>query len=183
MSDFNEEESSGRRKFIRVTTIGISAACGIFPLAAGIPALLDPVKKNSGESTKVPWSKVAPFASLPEDGSPAKFEVVQETVVDAWTTYKDIPVGAVYLTRKQDEVIAFNLKCPHLGCAIDFRKQTKDYFCPCHNSSFALDGSVTTESSPSPRPMDTMETKVEKGQVWIRFQQFRPNIEEKIPLS
>jgi Rieske Fe-S protein len=109
--------------------------------------------------------------------------VVQETVVDAWTTYKDIPVGAVYLTRKQDEVIAFNLKCPHLGCAIDFRKQTNDYFCPCHNSSFALDGSVTTENSPSPRPMDTMETKVEKGQVWIRFQQFRPNIEEKIPLS
>jgi len=183
MSDFNEEESLGRRKFIRVTTIGISAACGIFPLAAGIPALLDPVKKNSEESAKVPWSKVAPFASLPEDGSPAKFEVVQETVVDAWTTYKDIPVGAVYLTRKQDEVIAFNLKCPHLGCAIDFRKQTNDYFCPCHNSSFALDGSVTTENSPSPRPMDTMETKVEKGQVWIRFQQFRPNIEEKIPLS
>ena len=183
MSDFNEEESSGRRKFIRVTTIGISAACGIFPLAAGIPALLDPVKRNLGESAKVPWSKVAPFASLPEDGSPAKFEVVQETVVDAWTTYKDIPVGAVYLTRKQDEVIAFNLKCPHLGCAIDFRKQTNDYFCPCHNSSFALDGSVTTENSPSPRPMDTMETKVEKGQVWIRFQQFRPNIEEKIPLS
>ena len=183
MSDFNEEESSGRRKFIRVTTIGISAACGIFPLAAGIPALLDPVKQNSGESAKVPWSKVAPFASLPEDGSPAKFEVVQETVVDAWTTYKDIPVGAVYLTRKEDRVIAFNLKCPHLGCAIDFRKQTNDYFCPCHNSSFALDGSVTTENSPSPRPMDTMETKVEKGQVWIRFQQFRPNIKEKIPLS
>jgi len=31
--------------------------------------------------------------------------------------------------------------------------------------------------------MDTMETKVEKGDVWIRFQQFRPNIPEKIPLS
>jgi len=83
--------------------------------------------------------------------------------VDAWTTYKDVPVGAVYLTRKGDEVVAFNLKCPHLGCAIDFRKQSNDYFCPCHNSSFALDGSVTTENSPSPRPMDTMETKVEKG--------------------
>ena len=27
--------------------------------------------------------------------------------------------------------------------------------------------------------MDTMETKVEDGQVWIRFQQFRPNIPEK----
>jgi len=183
MSNFNEEESTGRRKFIRVATIGASAVCGIFPIAAGIPALLDPVRKNSGKLIKAPWSKVAPLASLPDDGSPAKFEVVQEKVVDAWTTYKDIPVGAVYLTRRKNEVVAFNLKCPHLGCAIDFRKQSNDYFCPCHNSSFAMDGSVTTENSPSPRPMDTMETKIENGQVWIRFQHFRPNVAEKIPLS
>ena len=145
--------------------------------------MLDPVKKSSGSGGNVSWSKVASLASLPEDGSPAKFEVVQEKVVDAWTTYEDVPVGAVYLTRKDKEVIAFNLKCPHLGCAIDYRKQNNDYFCPCHNSSFALDGSVTTENSPSPRPMDTMETKVEDGYVWIRFQHFKPNVAEKIPLS
>jgi len=178
-----EEESNQRRKFIRVATIGASSACGIFPLAAGLPALLDPVKKSSGTDSSVPWSRVAPLTSLPADGTPAKFEVVQERVVDAWTTYKDVPVGAVYLTRIDDQVTAFNLKCPHLGCAIDYRKQTDDYFCPCHNSSFALDGSVTTKNSPSPRPMDTMETKVEAGHVWIRFQHFRPNIAEKIPLS
>ena len=64
----------------------------------GCSALLDPVKKSSAGAGKVPWSKVALLASLPEDGSPAKFEVVQEKVVDAWTTYKDVPVGAVYLT-------------------------------------------------------------------------------------
>ena len=178
-----EGEDTGRRKFIRVATIGVSAACGIFPLASGIPALLDPVKKSAGEQGVEPWSKVTPLASLPEDGSPAKFEVIQEKVVDAWTTYKDIPVGAVYLTRQNNDVVAFNLKCPHLGCAIDYRKQSNDYFCPCHNSSFGLDGSVTTENSPSPRPMDTMETKVEDGFVWIRFQHFLPNVPEKIPLS
>lgn len=178
-----EQENSGRRKFIRVATVGASAACGLFPLASGIPALLDPVKKSTANPDGVPWSKVTSLASLPEDGTPAKFEVIQEKVVDAWTTYKDVPVGAVYLTRKENDVIAFNLKCPHLGCAIDFRKQKNDYFCPCHNSSFALDGSITTENSPSPRPMDTMETKIENGYVWIKFQHFRPNIPEKTPLS
>ena len=57
-------------------------------------------------------------------------------------------------------------------------------FEPLHhtNSTFALDGSITTENSPSPRGMDTMDTKVEEGTVWIRFQQFRPNVPEKIPL-
>jgi len=179
----NDDQTSARRKFIRVATIGASAACGLFPLASGIPAIFDPVRKSSGNTSSVPWSKVAPLLSLPEDGSPAKFEVVQEKVVDAWTTYKDVPVGAVYLTRKEDDVVAFNLKCPHLGCAIDYRKKSNDYFCPCHNSSFGLDGAVTTENSPSPRPMDTMEAKVEEGYVWIRFQHFRPNIADKIPLS
>ena len=56
-------------------------------------------------------------------------------------------------------------------------------FVPCHNSTFGLDGSVTDANSPSPRGLDTMDTKVEDGFVWIRFQQFRPNIVEKIPLS
>ena len=39
------EDDSSRRKFIRVATLSASAACGIFPIAAGVPALLDPVKK------------------------------------------------------------------------------------------------------------------------------------------
>ena len=175
------EES--RRKFIVVSTLGVSAVCGIFPIASGITTILDPVKKSAGNQVKVSWTKVAPLQNLTDDGKPAKFEVILEQVRDAWTTYKNVPVGAVYLTRKGDEVKAFNLKCPHLGCAVDFRSKSNDYFCPCHNSTFGLDGSVADANSPSPRGMDTMDTKVEDGVVWIRFQQYRPNIAEKIPLS
>ena len=174
--------TEARRKFIVTSTIGASAACALFPFVTGIPSVLDPVTKEDGNA-KVPWTKVAAVASLPEDGTPTKFEVVLAKVKDAWTTYTDIPAGAVYLTRKGDQVVTYNLRCPHLGCAIDYRKDSNDYFCPCHNSTFGLDGSVTNDDSPSPRGMDTMETKVEDGQVWIQFQQFRPNISEKIPLS
>ena len=59
------EEDTSRRKFIRVATIGASAACGIFPIAAGIPSVLDPVKKSAESGGSVAWSKVAPIASLP----------------------------------------------------------------------------------------------------------------------
>jgi Rieske Fe-S protein len=123
------------------------------------------------------------LVNLSKDGKPSKYEIILEQVKDAWTTYKNVPAGAVYLSRKGEEVIAFNLKCPHLGCAVDYRSKSNDYFCPCHNSTFGIDGSVTDENSPSPRGMDTMDTKVEDGIVWIRFQQFTPNIVEKIPLS
>ena len=172
-----------RRKFVVVSTLAVSAVCGVFPFAAGITTILDPVKKSSGNKGKIPWTKVAPLVNLPSDGKPAKYEIILEQVKDAWTTYKNVPAGAVYLSREEDKVTAFNLKCPHLGCAVDYRSKTNDYFCPCHNSTFGLDGSVTQENSPSPRGLDTMDTKVEDGFVWIRFQQFRPNIVEKIPLS
>jgi len=172
-----------RRNFIVVSTVLVSGACAIFPFAAGITTVLDPVKKNSEINEKVPWTKVTQLSNLPENGNPIKYEVILKEVRDAWTTYKDVPAGAVYLSRKNQEVIAFNLKCPHLGCAVDYRSKTNDYFCPCHNSTFGIDGSVVNEDSPSPRGLDSMETKIEDGLVWIRFQQFRPNIPEKIPLS
>ena len=183
MSDHSNKEKSkeNRRKFIVSSTIAASTACALFPLASGIPSVLDPATKDTGNA-EVPWTKVTNLATLPEDGTPTKFEVILEKVKDAWTTYTNIPAGAVYLTRKGEEVTAYNLKCPHLGCAIDYRKNTNDYFCPCHNSTFGLDGSVTTDNSPSPRGMDTMDTKVEDGVVWIRFQQFVPNIAEKVPV-
>lgn len=172
-----------RRKFIVVSTLGVSAACAIFPIASGITTILDPVKKSANNQAKVPWTKVAPLGNLSGNGKPAKFEVILSEVKDAWTTYKNVPAGAVYLSRIGSEVTAFNLKCPHLGCAVDYRSKSDDYFCPCHNSTFGLDGSVSDEDSPSPRGLDTMETKVEEGVVWIRFQQFRPNISDKVPLS
>ena len=111
-----QEPKEDRRKFIVTSTIGASAACALFPFATGIPSVLDPVTKGEGNA-KVPWTKVAALASLPEDGTPTKFEVVLAKVKDAWTTYTNIPAGAVYLTRKGDQVVSYNLRCPHLGCA------------------------------------------------------------------
>ena len=40
------------------------------------------------------------------------------------------------------------------------------------NSTFGIDGSVTDKDSPSPRGLDTMDTKkIEDEYVWIKFQQ------------
>jgi Rieske Fe-S protein len=183
LSDDSCCQDGKSRRLVIASTIGVSAACALFPFAAGLTSILDPVVRNSGSTAKVPWTKVTSVINLPDDGKPAKFEIILAEVKDAWTTYKNVPAGAVYLSRKGDKVIAFNLKCPHLGCAVDYRSKTNDYFCPCHNSTFGLDGSVTDANSPSPRGLDTMHTKIEDKFVWIRFQQYRPNIAEKIPLS
>ena len=115
MSDHSNKEKSkeNRRKFIVSSTIAASTACALFPFASGIPSVLDPATKDTGNA-EVPWTKVTNLATLPGNGTPTKFEVILAKVRDAWTTYTNIPAGAVYLARNGKEVTAFNLKCPHL---------------------------------------------------------------------
>ena len=93
-------EDGDRRAFIAKATVGVSAACSVFPFAAGVPAFLDPVSGNGDNADEIPWSKVASLSALPEDGTPTRFGIVRERVTDAWTTLTNVPVGAVTLLNR-----------------------------------------------------------------------------------
>jgi Rieske Fe-S protein len=103
--------------------------------------------------------------------------------VDAWTVSKNVPVGAVYLRRTGErEVQALNVVCPHAGCFVELK--AKAYACPCHNSTFAFDGSIQDPSSPSPRALDSLAVELRNGsEVWVRFQNFHAGRKEKVPVG
>jgi len=42
-----------------------------------------------------------------------------------------------------DEFVALSSTCPHLGCQVTWQPQETRFFCPCHNGTFAPDGSPT----------------------------------------
>jgi len=93
-------DDGARRAFITKATVGVSAACSVFPFAAGVPAFLDPVSGNGDNADEIPWSKVASLSALPEDGTPTRFGIIRERVTDAWTTLTNVPVGAVYIIKQ-----------------------------------------------------------------------------------
>ena len=170
-----------RRGFFAKVSVALGALLALFPLGAGLGALFDPLRRKSGRGD---WITIAPLTALPEDGSPGRFPVVLKESIDAWTKKTNVPIGAVYLKRiNGGGVVAFNVTCPHLGCAIDFRSAERDYFCPCHNSSFGLDGSIANPDSPSPRRMDSLQTKVEDGEIKVKYLDFRAGVKEKIPVA
>jgi Rieske Fe-S protein len=81
-------------------------------------------------------------------------------------------------------VQAISVVCPHAGCFVNFAPEQNHYLCPCHNSTFATDGTIQDSKSPSPRALDTLETRVnEDGSVWVKYQSFRPGTPEKIAVS
>lgn len=171
-----------RRSFLKQAgAVALGAAGILTPVAIGLNSLLDPLRAKGAAH---PFVKLATIDALPEDGSPRRFQVFAERI-DAWTRHAMSPVGAVFLRRVGPKAVkAFNVICPHAGCHVEFVGDRKEFFCPCHNSSFALDGRVGNPSSPSPRGLDELDVEVRNdAEVWVRFQNFRIGIREKRPLA
>jgi len=170
---------AARREFMaKVVAVACGGLATIPPVVAGLWAFLDPLRRTRGAAS---FLSVADLAAIPDDGLPRQFPVIADRV-DAWTGFAAEPVGAVYLSREQGsrEVRALSATCPHAGCFIDLEKATQCFRCPCHNSSFTLDGNIVNPS-PSPRAMDELECRVGgNGQVEVKWQKYRAGIAEKV---
>ncbi len=187
MESQNQEDQPDRRGFIKGASCAIGAAIGVVPMAAGVRMALDPLSREA-IAVDAEFIRLAEVSDL-EAGVPRKFAIVEDKR-DKWSRYKDVPVGAVYLLLEKAEdskssepkVIAYNTVCPHLGCFVDYRPEQQDYFCPCHDSNFALDGSL--KKGVSPRDMDTLKVEIRKGhEVWVKFQRFKANTKEQIVIG
>ena len=172
-----------RRGFFKKSlAVVIGGVITVIPALAGLMVLLDPLRrKGGGPSAPI---KVTTLAALPDDGVPRKFPVLADKT-DAWNKYRNVPVGAVYLRRTKDNKIeALNVVCPHAGCFVDFSAVRDKFLCPCHNSSFTVDGKIADPKSPSPRALDTLPVEVRANdEVWVTFQNFQAGRPDKVPVA
>jgi menaquinol-cytochrome c reductase iron-sulfur subunit len=130
---------------------------------------------TAGGETRERWLRAARLDDLPE-GEPRRVPMVGDAR-DAFTLTPAEQIGSVWLVRKGNDVRALSATCPHLGCAIDLGSDKKTFGCPCHTSSFALDGAA--QSGPSPRAMDVLATRVKDGWVEVDFRKYRQGTAEK----
>jgi len=171
-----------RRSFLtKAVAVAIGAMTALVPTGAALITLLDPLRQKIRAGA---FLRVATLNALPDDGSPRQFPVIADRQ-DAWNKFPQVRVGAVYLRKLgPKQVHAINVVCPHAGCFVNYQPEHGQYLCPCHNSSFTLDGMIKDPKSPSPRPLDGLEAKVsDDGAIWIKFQNYRAGIPAKIALS
>lgn len=171
-----------RRGFFKKILAGIiGAVLGLVPLGAGLTVFLDPLRRKAAAGGMV---QIATLDALPSDGVPRKFPVLASRT-DAWNKFSQVPIGAVYLRREPDgKLQAFNVVCPHAGCFVDFLPDRGSYLCPCHNSTFNVEGKIADRSSPAPRGLDSLEVEVRNGkELWVKFQNFQAGRAEKIPVA
>jgi len=171
--------TDSRRSFLaKALSIVTGGLATLAPVGAGVWAFLDPLRRSKAAASFLP---ITELAAIPDDGVPRQFPVIADRV-DAWTGFAAEPIGAVYLRRAKgaETVDALSATCPHAGCFIDLEKATRCFRCPCHNSSFTLDGGIVNPS-PSPRAMDELECRVGgNGQVEVKWQKFRAGVAAKV---
>lgn len=180
MTENHLPPSPERRGFLKkASAVLLGGLSALIPAAAGLSVFVDPLRRKSQDGGSV---LVATLNALPDDGVPRKFSVISSHV-DAWNRTPEARIGAVYLRRSNGKSVqAFNVVCPHLGCFVDYKPERKGFHCPCHNSTFALDGKINDPKSPSPRGLDALEVEIRNGtEIWVRFQNFRTSTAEKIP--
>jgi Rieske Fe-S protein len=197
-SPLAEPEPGDRRSFLTAgAALVIGGIVAVFPFAAGLSVLFDPLlRKSRGAGAAdagdgaikdgtIKFVRVGPLDVLPADGVPHQFALTDD-VVDAWTRSPAQRVGTAFLTRVDDaegpKVTALSSVCPHLGCAVDFNGKAGDFECPCHASGFAKDGAKLF--GPSLRGLDPLEVKlVENGdqtEIWVESAKFRTGVSERI---
>lgn len=172
------EDSEGRRGFLKMV-VGLGGAV-IAALVAvpGLGAVLDPLlRRRAGSGDFLAVGEATVLA----DGGPVSLPVIGE-MVDAWTRAPEVQLGTVWLQKGEgDEVVAMTAECPHLGCKISYDGDGDHFVCPCHDSSFGLDGSVN--DGPSPRGMDRLEARVRDGVIEVRFKRFRTQAEDQVEIG
>lgn len=171
-----------RRDFYRFGTTVLGGLLTLGLAVPGVAYLLDPLGKRRGTARVYPLAKLNEL----EVGIPRSFPIVDERQ-DAWVKYPKEPIGLVWLVRQPDgsktPVEAFQAECPHLGCAINLSGDKKSFRCPCHDSAFTFQGKP--ENNIPPRPMDRLEVEPigADQMVSVKFERFRAQSEEKIPLA
>lgn len=179
-------EEIHRRGFLtKAAAVLFGGIAGLLPVVSGALFFLNPLRlsldptRKPEESSGTDFIKVTDLSSLPADGQPVMFPVIADKV-DAWNRFPKQAIGGVYLRKTSEgNVEALNVTCPHLGCAVAYRASDKSYFCPCHQSSFDIDGNP--KNSTPPRGLDALETEVKDGAVLVKFQNFETGHSEKIP--
>ncbi|HXJ18782.1 MAG TPA: Rieske (2Fe-2S) protein [Polyangia bacterium] len=169
-----------RRAFLARVTGALGALMGAAAVIPGLGLLLAPLRKVTVSGAGRPLR-----VGRAQDVRPAK--PLRVTVAgeqqDAWLRLERVTLGSCWLVRATETapVRAFSTVCPHLGCGIDFDDKTRQFQCPCHASSFDLDGRCLT--GPSPRGLDELEVSTSGSDVLVRYQRFRTNTPGKEPIG
>ena len=100
------------------------------------------------------WRYLIPPAS----GEPATASAVAARLADvklnSGVLFKFGSKPGLLVRTPEGELRAFNAVCTHLDCTVQYKADTSQIWCACHNGIYDLAGNVV--SGPPPRPLERL---------------------------
>lgn len=117
----------------------------------------DPATTNSGTPEAIDTTPRADgFAAIGR---------VAELDAAGFLANKALSATVIRDPENPDAVLAVNSLCTHEGCEVEWDGESA-FVCPCHDSKFAADGSVTAGIAKKPLPV--LEAKIEADLVLVK---------------
>jgi menaquinol-cytochrome c reductase iron-sulfur subunit len=171
-----------RRRFLSYFT---GAVVGILGLLVAVPAvgyLFAPLRRRrKQEGAAGGFVDTGPVADLP--AGEWRLRTVALDQEDAWKKKGQVRHSLwVRRTGEDDQALTvLSPLCPHLGCPINWHPDKGQFDCPCHGGTFGADGEHL--SGPPPRSMDPLDFEVRAGRLWVRWQEFKIGVPERVPVT
>ncbi len=168
----------GRRSFLSACTIGL---LGLISGVVGAPVIAfitSPLRRKAA-SPEIGggFADAGAIDSFnPAEWKLAPIEIVRQ---DGWAKSRES--RSVWVRRKEagsDDLIVLSPICTHLGCPIALSSGPSQFRCPCHGGEFNTDGKRI--SGPPPRDMDSLDHQVRDGHLWVRWQDFKTGVAERV---
>jgi menaquinol-cytochrome c reductase iron-sulfur subunit len=170
-----------RRWFLNLFT---TLVLGITGLLVAIPAfayLWSPLRRKRGaKDARGAFVDVGPLSAI----APGEWRLLSVDVVheDGWEkTRTRHGIWVRLAAGESDQISVLSSICPHLGCPINWHPDQSQFICPCHRGMF--DASGKHVGGAPPRGMDPLDFEVRDGRLFVRWQDFKIGVAERIPVS
>jgi len=134
------DPKSGSRRTAVKTLLDAATTAGVGMMAYPIVRFVLPPEVREAQSVTAVVGQVADF--------PIKSGKV--------VRFGSIP--ALVMRRADGSFLAFNANCTHLSCIVQYKNDTDQIWCACHNGVFDLTGKNI--SGPPPRPLAPLAVNV-----------------------
>lgn len=153
-----------RRKFL--TWVGVGALASSLPVAI---AACQPESPQADTEAEEPTASTASAGGERDDGAVVigtVDELDSQGYVESNPSFADGSVIVVRDPNNADTLYAVDSFCTHQGCSVEWDADATGFICPCHQSAFAPDGSVT--SGPATDPLETFTAQIDGSDVIIQ---------------
>ena len=162
-----------RRSFFVKTTAFLSSLIGISLAIPLLGSVISPALKRRTQD----WVSLGNVDQLPIN-EPQALDYTM-TMKDGWQK-SQVTKGTWAVKRADGQVTVYSPICPTWGCGYRWDKKDQLFKCPCHGSVYDMEGTV--KAGPAPRPLDALPSKVENGELFVMYQEFKSGLSKKVEL-